>query len=96
MDLIPFLWGWLVLFIEAWSSPKILSGNGCHNGQFEGGQLVQAILTKVVFACQRLWRRRRLGLHCALRPAVLLVLVLLHRYANLCLMPWTPRMRLPP
>ena len=39
------LW-WLILFIEAWSSSQILSGKGCHNGQFEGGQLVQAILTK--------------------------------------------------
>ena len=35
--------------------PKCLGGKGSHNGQFEGGQLVQAILTKVVFACQRLW-----------------------------------------
>ena len=37
--------------------------------KFEGGQLVQLILTKVVFACQRLWWRRRLGLHGDLRPA---------------------------
>ena len=42
----PLLLWCLVLFIEAWSSPQILSGKGCHNGQFEGGQLVQAILTK--------------------------------------------------
>ena len=48
------LW-WLVLFIVAWSSSQILSGKGCHNGQFEGGQLVQAILTKMAFTCQRLW-----------------------------------------
>ena len=26
--------------------PKCLGGKGSHNGQFEGGQLVQAILTK--------------------------------------------------
>ena len=26
--------------------PKFLGGKGFHNGQFEGGQLVQAILTK--------------------------------------------------
>ena len=24
-------------------------------GKFEGGQLVQAILTKAVFACEKLW-----------------------------------------
>ena len=48
------LW-WLVLFIVAWSSPKILSGKGANNGQFERGQLVQVILTKAVFACKRLW-----------------------------------------
>ena len=48
-------------------------------GKFEGRQLVQAILTKVVFACKRLWWGRRLGLHDDLRLAVLLVLVSLHR-----------------
>ena len=37
---------WLVLFIEALVLFQILSGKGSHNGQFEGGQLVQAILTK--------------------------------------------------
>ena len=26
--------------------PKCLGGKGSHNGQFKGGQLVQAILTK--------------------------------------------------
>ena len=35
--------------------PKYLRGKGANNGQFERGQLVQLILTKVVFACQRLW-----------------------------------------
>ena len=35
--------------------PKCLGGKGSHNGQFEGGQLVQAILTKVVSASERLW-----------------------------------------
>ena len=33
----------------------ILSGKGANNGQFERGQLVQLILTKAVFACERLW-----------------------------------------
>ena len=28
----PFLCGWLVLFIEAWSSSQILSGKGANNG----------------------------------------------------------------
>ena len=28
----PLLCGWLVLFIEAWSSPQILSGKGANNG----------------------------------------------------------------
>ena len=33
--------------------PQILSGKGANNGgQFEGGQLVQAILTKAVFTCK--------------------------------------------
>ena len=56
-------------------------------GKFEGGQLVHAILTKVVFACQRLWWCCRLGLHDDLHLAVLLVLVWLHQNGNLCLMP---------
>ena len=30
-------------------------------GQFEGGQLVQAILTKVVFACEKLYGDTVLG-----------------------------------
>ena len=30
-------------------------------GKFEGGQLVQAILTKVVFACEKLWGDAVLG-----------------------------------
>ena len=42
----PSLWWWLVLFIGPWSSSQILGGKGSHNGQFEGGQLVQVILTK--------------------------------------------------
>ena len=39
-------------------------------GKFEGGQLVQAILTKVVFACIKLWWWRCFGLHDDLRLAV--------------------------
>ena len=30
-------------------------------GKFEGGQLVQAILTKAVFACEKLWGNAVLG-----------------------------------
>ena len=30
-------------------------------GKFEGGQLVQAILTKAVFACEKLWGDAVLG-----------------------------------
>ena len=30
-------------------------------GKFEGGQLVQAILTKAVFACKKLWGDTVLG-----------------------------------
>ena len=35
--------------------PKYQAGRDPTTARFEGGQLVQAILTKVVFACQRLW-----------------------------------------
>ena len=48
------LW-WLVLFIEALVLFPNIEREWSHNGQFEGGHLVQAILTKAVFACQRLW-----------------------------------------
>ena len=50
----PLLWWWLVLFIEALVLFPNVGGKGSHNANFEGRQLVQAILTKVVFACQRL------------------------------------------
>ena len=47
--------GQLYLY-RPWSSSQMLSGKGANNGgKFEGGQLVQAILTKVVFACEKLW-----------------------------------------
>ena len=53
-DSMPLLW-WLVYLYRPWSSSQILSRKGANNGgKFEGGQLVQAILTKVVFACERL------------------------------------------
>ena len=50
-------------------------------GEFEGGQLVQAILTKAVFACERLWGDAVLG---STMTFVLqsMVLVLLHRNGN--------------
>ena len=55
-------------------------------GKFEGGQLVQAILTKAVFACENLWGDAVLG---STMTSLLqsMVLVLLHRNGNLCLMP---------
>ena len=34
-EMICLLLWWLVLFIEAWSSSQILSGKGCHNGQYK-------------------------------------------------------------
>ena len=49
MDPIPaplLLWWMLVLFIEALVLFSSMSGKGSHNSQFEGGQVVQAILTK--------------------------------------------------
>ena len=55
-------------------------------GKFEGGQLVQAILTKAVFACEKLWGDAVLGstMTSALPSSGL---VSLHQYGNLCLMP---------
>ena len=51
----PQLWWWLVLFIEALVLSPNIEREGANNGQFERGQLVQVILTKAVFAYQRLW-----------------------------------------
>ena len=44
---IRFLWWWLVLFIEApVLFPNVLAGRDPTTANFEGGQLVQDILTK--------------------------------------------------
>ena len=45
----------LVLLIQALVLFPNIEREGANNGQFERGQLVQLILTKVVFACKRLW-----------------------------------------
>ena len=50
---VPFLWWWLVLYIVALVLFPNMSGKGFHNSGFERGQLVQSILTKVVFACEK-------------------------------------------
>ena len=52
---IPLLLWWLILFIEALVLSPNIKRKGANNSQFERGQLVQLILTKAVFACQRLW-----------------------------------------
>ena len=46
LELSCLLWWWLVLFIEALVLFPNIRREGTHNEQFEGGQLVQAILTK--------------------------------------------------
>ena len=55
--LFSFLWWWLALFIEALVHfPNIeREGSQPWRANLKGGQLVQAILTKVVFACEKLW-----------------------------------------
>ena len=55
LDELPFYCGVYLYLERPWSSSQVLSGKGANNGHFEKGQLVQAILTKVVFACQGCW-----------------------------------------
>ena len=50
-----FLLWWLILFIEALVLSPNIEREGNNNDQFERGQLVQVILTKAIFPCQRLW-----------------------------------------
>ena len=52
--------------------------------KFEGRQLVQVILTKVVFACKSICGDAAVG---SVMTSVLAVLVLLHKNGNLCLIP---------
>ena len=50
---VPLLWWCLVLYIVALVLFPNMSGKGFHNGRIERGQVVQSILTKVVFACEK-------------------------------------------
>lgn len=62
MRSVPLLW-WLVLFIEVPVLFPSIEREGIPQRPIRKGKLVQLILTKVVFACQRLWWGRCLGLH---------------------------------